>query len=65
MESPRVAGILFTASKEDLAVEPTVVVLLGVHAARRRDLTEAIRLFEAAATIAVNPLSGPERGRCS
>jgi tetratricopeptide (TPR) repeat protein len=50
MESPRVAEILSTASKEDLAAEPTVVVLLGVHAARRGDFTEAVRLFEAAAT---------------
>ena len=50
VEAPRVAEILSTASRADLAAEPTAVVLLGVHAARRGDLEEAIRLFETAAT---------------
>jgi tetratricopeptide (TPR) repeat protein len=50
LESPRVAEILSTASRADLAAELTLVVLLGVNAARRGDLPEAIRLFEAAAT---------------
>jgi hypothetical protein len=50
VESLRVAEILSTASRTDLAAEPTLVVLLGIHAARRGDLAESIRLFEAAAT---------------
>lgn len=50
IESPHVAEILSTASGTDLAAEPTLMVLLGVHAARRSDLVEAIHLFEAAAT---------------
>ncbi len=49
-ESPRVAGVLSEASREELAAEPTLVVLLGEFAARRGDLAEAIRLFEAAST---------------
>jgi tetratricopeptide (TPR) repeat protein len=49
-DSPAVAEVLARASKEDLAAEPMLVVLLGEFAARRGDLAEALRLFEAAAT---------------
>lgn len=49
-EAPRVAAVLSGASREELGAEPILVVLLGDFAARRGDLAEAIRLFEAAAT---------------
>ncbi|MDQ2873653.1 MAG: hypothetical protein M3Y33_02035, partial [Actinomycetota bacterium] len=47
--SPQVAAVLADASQEELAAEPTLVGLLGEFAARRGDLAEAIRLFEATA----------------
>jgi tetratricopeptide (TPR) repeat protein len=49
-DSPQVAAVLSSASREELVAEPTLVVLLGELAARRGDLAEAIRLFEAAST---------------
>ena len=49
IDSPAVADVLEYASREDLASEPMLVVLLGDFAAKRGDLAEAIRLFEAAA----------------
>jgi len=49
-DSPQVSAALSGASREELAAEPTLVILLGEFAARRGDLAEAIRLFEAAAT---------------
>ncbi|MGH3304536.1 MAG: hypothetical protein ACRDOK_23215, partial [Streptosporangiaceae bacterium] len=49
-DSPLSSAVLSGASREDLAAEPTLVVLLGEFAARRGNLAEAIRLFEAAAT---------------
>jgi tetratricopeptide (TPR) repeat protein len=48
-DSLHVAAVLSGASHEELAAEPTLVVLLGDFAARRGDLAQAIRLFEAAA----------------
>jgi tetratricopeptide (TPR) repeat protein len=48
--SPRVAEVLASASQEELADEPVLVVLLGEFAVRRGDLPAALRLFEAAAT---------------
>lgn len=49
-DSPRLLAVLSGASREGLAAEPTLLVLLGEFAARRENLAEAIRLFEAAAT---------------
>jgi tetratricopeptide (TPR) repeat protein len=49
VDSPGVAEVLAHATREDLAMEPALVVLLGGFAARRGDLAEALRLFEAAA----------------
>jgi Domain of unknown function (DUF4365) len=49
-ESPAVAEVLANASREDLAAEPTLVVLLGEFAARQGDLAKALLLFEAASS---------------
>jgi tetratricopeptide (TPR) repeat protein len=49
MDSPAVRSVLEHASREDLAGEPMLVVLLGHFAAQRGDLAAAVRLFEAAA----------------
>ncbi len=48
-DSPRVAEALASASREELASEPVLVVLLGEFAVRRGDLAASIRMFEAAA----------------
>lgn len=50
VDSPRVAGVLSGASRDELAAEPTLVVLLAELAGRGGDLAEAIQLLEAAAT---------------
>jgi tetratricopeptide (TPR) repeat protein len=49
-ESSAVAEVLANASREDLAAEPILVVLLGEFAARQGDLAKALRLFEAASS---------------
>jgi tetratricopeptide (TPR) repeat protein len=59
IDSPAVAEVLASASKEDLAAEPTLVVLLGEFAARQGNLAEALRLFEAAAQ--ADPPTAPAR----